>query len=54
LQDDIGFFHGDVNGWPYPGKFRVNPDCGLKTRQWQDVRIALADMIEAARALWSS
>jgi 5-methyltetrahydropteroyltriglutamate--homocysteine methyltransferase len=26
----------------------VNPDCGLKTRQWQEVRPALANMVAAA------
>ena len=25
-----------------PDKLWVNPDCGLKTRQWQDVWISLA------------
>ena len=29
----------------------VNPDCGLKTRRWEEVRPALANMVEAARAL---
>lgn len=32
----------------------VNPDCGLKTRQWQDVRISLANMTEAAKVLRSA
>jgi 5-methyltetrahydropteroyltriglutamate--homocysteine methyltransferase len=27
----------------------VNPDCGLKTRRWDEVRPALADMVDAAR-----
>ncbi|MGM0561007.1 MAG: 5-methyltetrahydropteroyltriglutamate--homocysteine S-methyltransferase [Pseudomonadota bacterium] len=27
----------------------VNPDCGLKTRSWDEVRPALANMVEAAR-----
>jgi 5-methyltetrahydropteroyltriglutamate--homocysteine methyltransferase len=27
----------------------VNPDCGLKTRQWEEVRPALANLVEAAR-----
>ncbi|QXQ07785.1 5-methyltetrahydropteroyltriglutamate--homocysteine S-methyltransferase [Sphingosinicellaceae bacterium] len=27
----------------------VNPDCGLKTRKWEDVKPALANMVEAAR-----
>lgn len=29
----------------------VNPDCGLKTRQWAEVTPALANMVSAARAL---
>jgi 5-methyltetrahydropteroyltriglutamate--homocysteine methyltransferase len=29
----------------------VNPDCGLKTRRWEEVRPALAAMVAAARAL---
>ena len=29
----------------------VNPDCGLKTRQWAEVLPALANMVEAAKAL---
>jgi 5-methyltetrahydropteroyltriglutamate--homocysteine methyltransferase len=26
----------------------VNPDCGLKTRRWEEVRPALANMVAAA------
>jgi 5-methyltetrahydropteroyltriglutamate--homocysteine methyltransferase len=29
----------------------VNPDCGLKTRQWPEVLPALANMVAAAKAL---
>jgi 5-methyltetrahydropteroyltriglutamate--homocysteine methyltransferase len=29
----------------------INPDCGLKTRNWMEVRPALANLVEAARAL---
>jgi 5-methyltetrahydropteroyltriglutamate--homocysteine methyltransferase len=29
----------------------VNPDCGLKTRNWPEVEAALAAMVEAARQL---
>jgi 5-methyltetrahydropteroyltriglutamate--homocysteine methyltransferase len=29
----------------------VNPDCGLKTRDWSEVKPALANMVEAARRL---
>lgn len=32
-------------------KIWVNPDCGLKTRQWEEVRPALVNMVEAARFL---
>jgi 5-methyltetrahydropteroyltriglutamate--homocysteine methyltransferase len=27
----------------------VNPDCGLKTRTWDEVRPALVNMVEAAK-----
>ncbi|MXV43741.1 5-methyltetrahydropteroyltriglutamate--homocysteine S-methyltransferase [Saccharibacter sp. 17.LH.SD] len=29
----------------------VNPDCGLKTRRWEEVRPAIANMVAAARQL---
>ena len=29
----------------------VNPDCGLKTRGWDETKTALANMVEAARIL---
>ena len=29
----------------------VNPDCGLKTRQWQEVVPALKGMVAAAKEL---
>lgn len=29
----------------------VNPDCGLKTRRWDEVRPALTNLVEAARRL---
>jgi len=34
-----------------PSQLWVNPDCGLKTRRWEEVRPALASMVEAARSL---
>ena len=34
-----------------PDQLWVNPDCGLKTRQWKEVRPALTAMVEAARRL---
>lgn len=34
-----------------PQRLWVNPDCGLKTRQWAEVIPALANMVQAAREL---
>ena len=31
----------------------VNPDCGLKTRDWPEVRASLKNMVEAARQVRS-
>ncbi|CCH62711.1 hypothetical protein TBLA_0I00500 [Henningerozyma blattae CBS 6284] len=34
----------------YPAeKFWVNPDCGLKTRDWDETRVSLTNMVEAAK-----
>jgi 5-methyltetrahydropteroyltriglutamate--homocysteine methyltransferase len=29
----------------------VNPDCGLKTRGWPEVELALGNMVAAAKAI---
>ena len=29
----------------------VNPDCGLKTRRWEETRLALRNMVDAAQGL---
>ncbi|WP_438405601.1 hypothetical protein, partial [Aeromonas hydrophila] len=29
----------------------VNPDCGLKTRDWEETEAALKVMVDATRAL---
>jgi 5-methyltetrahydropteroyltriglutamate--homocysteine methyltransferase len=34
-----------------PDQIWVNPDCGLKTRTWEEVRPALVNMVAAARRL---
>jgi 5-methyltetrahydropteroyltriglutamate--homocysteine methyltransferase len=34
-----------------PENIWVNPDCGLKTRGWAEVKPALRHMVEAARRL---
>jgi 5-methyltetrahydropteroyltriglutamate--homocysteine methyltransferase len=34
-----------------PGQLWVNPDCGLKTRGWEEVEAALKNMVAAAKAM---
>jgi 5-methyltetrahydropteroyltriglutamate--homocysteine methyltransferase len=34
-----------------PRQLWVNPDCGLKTRGWKEVKPALENMVEAAKAM---
>ena len=34
-----------------PGQLWVNPDCGLKTRGWAEVKPALVSMVAAAKAV---
>ncbi|SDD58360.1 5-methyltetrahydropteroyltriglutamate--homocysteine S-methyltransferase [Glycomyces harbinensis] len=34
-----------------PGRVWANPDCGLKTRRYEEVRPSLAGLVEAARAV---
>jgi 5-methyltetrahydropteroyltriglutamate--homocysteine methyltransferase len=34
-----------------PRQLWVNPDCGLKTRNWNEVSLALSNMVGAARSL---
>jgi len=34
-----------------PDQIWVNPDCGLKTRKWEEVRPALINMVHAARRI---
>jgi 5-methyltetrahydropteroyltriglutamate--homocysteine methyltransferase len=37
-----------------PAQLWVNPDCGLKTRRWEEVRPALTAMVKAARMIRES
>lgn len=34
-----------------PEQLWVNPDCGLKTRHWEETKIALTEMVKAAKSL---
>ena len=36
-----------------PAQIWVNPDCGLKTRQWSEVEPSLHHMVAAAKAMRS-
>jgi len=36
------------------GQLWVNPDCGLKTRHWEETKKALMEMVNAARAMRQS
>ena len=37
-----------------PYQLWVNPDCGLKTRGWEEVELALTNMVETAAVLRAS
>jgi 5-methyltetrahydropteroyltriglutamate--homocysteine methyltransferase len=37
-----------------PQQLWVNPDCGLKTRGWKEVELALSKMVETASVLRAS
>jgi 5-methyltetrahydropteroyltriglutamate--homocysteine methyltransferase len=37
-----------------PSQLWVNPDCGLKTRGWEEVELALTNMVETATVLRAS
>ncbi|MEO9190397.1 MAG: 5-methyltetrahydropteroyltriglutamate--homocysteine S-methyltransferase [Acetobacteraceae bacterium] len=47
MTDLLGLARGRLADW----QIWVNPDCGLKTRKWEEVRPALANMVDAARRL---
>ena len=34
-----------------PDRLWVNPDCGLKTRGWEETKLALENMVLAAKQL---
>ncbi|CDK25505.1 unnamed protein product [Kuraishia capsulata CBS 1993] len=40
---------GDILKVYSADKFWVNPDCGLKTRGWEEVRASLTNMVDAAK-----
>jgi 5-methyltetrahydropteroyltriglutamate--homocysteine methyltransferase len=50
-QADIERLMRKAAGHIPPERLWVNPDCGLKTRRWDEVMPALANMVAAAKAL---
>ncbi|EEY19800.1 methionine synthase [Verticillium alfalfae VaMs.102] len=32
-----------------PEQLWINPDCGLKTRQWKETKTALTNLVNAAK-----
>lgn len=41
---------GEMLQWLKPEQLWINPDCGLKTRQWKETKAALTNMVNAAKA----
>jgi 5-methyltetrahydropteroyltriglutamate--homocysteine methyltransferase len=49
-REDVEHLLGKAMAVLSPEQLWVNPDCGLKTRRWEEVKPALATLVEAARA----
>jgi 5-methyltetrahydropteroyltriglutamate--homocysteine methyltransferase len=49
--DEIVTLLGKARGRLAADQLWVNPDCGLKTRRWDEVRPALVNLVEAAREM---
>ncbi len=47
MADLLGLARKRLDDW----QIWVNPDCGLKTRKWEEVRPALENLVAAARRL---
>ncbi|MGH8874474.1 MAG: hypothetical protein ACRDVM_04375 [Acidimicrobiia bacterium] len=47
MEERLAYFLGFME----PGDLWVNPDCGLKTRRWEEIDTQLGDMVETARRL---
>jgi len=50
VEEIIGRLRKAMRAIP-AGRLWVNPDCGLKTRGWPEVRASLGNMVEAAKSL---
>ncbi|SOD65730.1 methionine synthase (B12-independent) [Streptomyces zhaozhouensis] len=49
-EEVVGLLRAGLGAIP-PERLWVNPDCGLKTRAWPEVRDALTHLVDAAREL---
>lgn len=49
-HEEVTLLTSPVNRWFKPEQLWINPDCGLKTRQWPETRAALSNMINATKA----
>ena len=49
-EEMAGLLRRATNRIP-PKRLWVNPDCGLKTRRWEEVKPAMANLVAAARRL---
>lgn len=52
-EDIVGLMKKAIERIPAE-RLWVNPDCGLKTRQWAEVTPALTNMVAAAKCLRAS
>jgi 5-methyltetrahydropteroyltriglutamate--homocysteine methyltransferase len=50
-KEDMAKLLGKAKSRLAPDQIWVNPDCGLKTRRWEEVRPALENMVKAAKQL---
>ena len=49
--EDMASLLDKATAWLSPDQIWVNPDCGLKTRKWEEVRPALINMVRAAQKM---
>lgn len=49
LHGISGIFANNDNRYLKPEQLWIDPDCGLKTRQWAETKAALTNMVDAAK-----
>ena len=50
-KDDMTNLMGEALKYIGPDKLWINPDCGLKTRTWEEIRPSLQHMVETAHEM---